>query len=241
MSSNFRFSSISDMLNKQATSRPNHVCLYYPDQVNPHTYVTLTYKQLNDVTDHLAQKYSKLIGENQRNATPIICMLANTSVDYLLTMYALLKLDVIVFLLSIRNSEAAIMHLLEKVNVSHLFYSNEYSSMSIKVATKFGSTVKHYRMETIHINELVECGESMFNSKIDINQLDQIHIIFHRYTLKLCFEHVYFVIFSSGSTSFPKPVRLTIRCVFGYYESYALEMNGRFWSEEDVVLSVMPL
>ena len=185
MSNTCRFTSIADMLNKQATYRSDRVCLYYPDQSDPHTYATLTYQQLNEVTNHLAHKYSVVIDENQKQEVPIVCLLANSSVDYLLTIYALLKLDVIVYPLSIRNSEAAIMHLLEKSNVSHLFYSDDYASTSVQVVKKFGSTINLYRMMVIPIAELAECGESTFKPTKETDQLDQIRMIFHRYVLKL--------------------------------------------------------
>lgn len=50
-----------------------------------------------------------------------------------------------------------------------------------------------------------------------------------------------FIYFSSGSTSFPKPIRLATRCLFGYFETYGLEMNKDFWTDEDTVLTVQPL
>jgi acyl-CoA synthetase (AMP-forming)/AMP-acid ligase II len=136
MSSKLRFSSITEMLNKQAENHSDRLCVYYPDRTDWQTYATLTYKQFNDVTNHMAQEYSNIISQNQTNETSVVCLLANSSIDYLLIMYALLKLDVIVYPLSIRNSEAATMHLLEESNVSYLFYSDEFLSISEKVATK---------------------------------------------------------------------------------------------------------
>lgn len=47
--------------------------------------------------------------------------------------------------------------------------------------------------------------------------------------------------FSSGSTSFPKPIRLSTRYLFGYFESYASEKDNRFWTEDDVILTLLPL
>jgi acyl-CoA synthetase (AMP-forming)/AMP-acid ligase II len=185
MAIHFRFSSITDMLEKQAQSRAHQSCLLYPDQIDPHKYATLTYKQLNEVTNHVAQKFAAQIECSCTNETPVVCLLANSNVSYLLSIYALLKLNVIVFPLSIRNSDAAIVHLLKNANVSHLFYSNQYSPVAMKIDVKFGSTIKLHSFEEIRIAELLELGESSFKSTAGMDELEQIRIIFHRYTCRL--------------------------------------------------------
>jgi acyl-CoA synthetase (AMP-forming)/AMP-acid ligase II len=185
MNIDFRFSSIIDMLKKQAESRADQVCLLYPDQTDPHKYATLNYKQLNEVTNHVAQKFSVQVEQNSTNKTPVVCLLANSNVTYLLSIYALLKINVIVYPLSVRNSDAAIMHLLEKSNVSHLFYAEQYSSVAIKIGIKFGLAIEVLPFEEIHITELVELGESTFKPTADMNELERVRIIFHRYTREL--------------------------------------------------------
>lgn len=180
MNKHLRFTSFVDMLKKQAKNHSKRICLYYPEKADPSQYATLTYEQLDDVTDHLAEKFALLVEKKSSGEVPVVCLLANSSPDYLLTVFALLKLDVIVYPLSIRNSEAAIMYLLEKSSVSYLFYSDEYSAMRDAAATKLGSVITMHRMESIEITELVQAGHSNFNSKMDIDQLDQIRFIFHR-------------------------------------------------------------
>jgi acyl-CoA synthetase (AMP-forming)/AMP-acid ligase II len=176
MATELRFTSIADMLNKHAQNQPNKQCLYYPDQSQLHTYATLTFKQFNEYTDHLAEKFSDIVGQNQTNETPVVCLLANSNANYLLTIYALFKLNVTVFPLSIRNSNAAIKHLLEKSNASYLFYSGEFSS----TATSFGSSVTLYQMEEMNFNQPLTHRQSTFRSTTDTNELDRICIIFHR-------------------------------------------------------------
>lgn len=51
----------------------------------------------------------------------------------------------------------------------------------------------------------------------------------------------FFAYFSSGSTAYPKPIRLTTRYLFGFFESYRFEANGNFWSSDDTVLLLLPL
>ena len=176
MAAELRFSSIADMLEKHAKNRPDHPCLYYPDQADSDTYATLTYKQLNEVTNYLAEKFSAVLGQFQTNECPVVCLLANSNVNYLLTIYALFKLDVVVFPLSIRNSEAATKHLLEITKASYLFYSDEFSAM----VKSFDSETRLYQMEEMTIAELITHEKSTFRSSADINKLDQIQIIFHR-------------------------------------------------------------
>lgn len=168
------------MLNKRAQDCPDHICLYYPDQEKSHTYSTLTYKQFNEATNHLAQKFLMILDKDETDETPIVCLLANSDINYLLTIYALFKLNVIIYPLSIRNSEAAIIHLLEKSNVSHLFYSDEFSSIASNVRIEFGSKVSLHQMKEINVVQLVSYGKSSFESKADIDELDRIRMIFHR-------------------------------------------------------------
>lgn len=180
METDFRFSSIADMLSKHAQHRPDHECLYYPDRVQPLTYATLTYDQLNKVTNHLAHKLSVLLSQNELEEPPVICLLANSDTSYLLTIYALFKLNVIVYPLSVRNSNAAVIHLLEKSNVSYLLYSNEFSSTADSVRSKFGSKISLHMMEEVDIAQLISSEEIVFETKTDTNELDRIRIIFHR-------------------------------------------------------------
>ena len=93
----------------------------------------------------------------------------------------MLKLDVIVFPLSIRNSEAAIMHLLQKSNASHLFYSNEYLPLAMKINEEFGEKLKLYAFQDICIATLTQLEESTFKPIADVDELERIRIIFHRY------------------------------------------------------------
>ena len=174
------FLSIADMLNKHAQHHPDHKCLYYPDRAEPHTYATLTYEQLNRVTNHLAYNFVQLLGQNETEEPSIVCLLANSDTSYLLTIYALFKLNVIIYPLSVRNSDAAVMHLLEKSNVSYLLYSNEFSSTADSVRSKFGSKISLHLMEEIDVDQLVLSKEIPFEPKLSANELDRVRIIFHR-------------------------------------------------------------
>ena len=180
MTTNLRFLSITDMLHRQAQDRSDHICFYYPNPTDPYAYATLTYKQFNDITNRLAQKLMGLFNLNQNDEVPVVALLSNSSVSYLLTIYALVKLHVIIYPLSIRNSEAAIMHLLKQSNVIHLFYSNDFSVMADKVRTNLSSVESHL-IKDISIVELLQCKELTFELKLNINELDQVSFIMHRY------------------------------------------------------------
>jgi acyl-CoA synthetase (AMP-forming)/AMP-acid ligase II len=176
MATKLRFSSIADMLEKHAQNHSDQVCLYYPDQMESDTYAALTFNQLNNVTNYLAKKFSAVFSQNQSNESPIVCLLGYSNANYLLTIYALFKLDVIIFPLSIRNSAAAIKHLLETSNASYLFYSDEFSSK----INSFDSSISLHRMEEMNIAQLISHTKSSFELKSDPNELDRIRIIFHR-------------------------------------------------------------
>ena len=76
---------------------------------------------MNTAANHLASKYAKQIDISSCSQKPIVVgLLGNSSTDYLLTLYGLVKLGVLVFPLSIRNSKDALEHLIKETEMSYL-------------------------------------------------------------------------------------------------------------------------
>ena len=126
------FSSLTGALQYQARTRPNKTAILYPDpKSNWKEYSTLTYKQYDNITNHLAESISEYFPSLSSSIETITCgLLAADNIKYLLSEYALLKLpNVIMFPISSRNSQAAVEHLLKETKTSLLLISSQYVSM----------------------------------------------------------------------------------------------------------------
>ncbi|CAF0954297.1 unnamed protein product, partial [Didymodactylos carnosus] len=172
-------SAIGQILEYQASQRPNHLCLLYPDlSFNFTQYASLTYAQVNNITNNLAEQFSQYISQKDM---PVVCLLANNNVDCLLMLYALLKLNIIVFPLSTRNSQAAIVHLVNETQASHLFTTEQYSS----IAEQFkDSTTKIVKLDKLNLNDLQQQSTSSFQKWVETEE-DRIRMIFHRFHIFL--------------------------------------------------------
>ncbi|CAF0959524.1 unnamed protein product [Didymodactylos carnosus] len=202
---------IGQIFEYQALKRPKQACLLYSDSVHKFSqYSSLTYKQVNDITNNLAQQFSQHI--SQMNNT-VVCLLANNSVDYLLTLYALLKLNVTVFPLSTRNSPAAIVDLVIKTKASHLFISEQYWSIV--------EQLKNLTLESVKLDEL------------DITSLQQSTLSFPKFAETE--DRIQMIFHSSGSTSFPKPIHFLGKNILDYYDIFT-SVNSEYWKENDTVL-----
>jgi long-subunit acyl-CoA synthetase (AMP-forming) len=104
----------------------------------------------------------------------VVGLLANSSTDYLLTMYSLFKLGVVIFPLSIRNSKAALEHLIKTTGVSYLII--EPGQIHVEL-----DGLKVIPLENIDWNSCDDNFPCSFN-KTDSDSLERIQIIFHRYT-----------------------------------------------------------
>ncbi|UJR29759.1 hypothetical protein I4U23_017307 [Adineta vaga] len=225
---NLPFSSISGALEYQSEQKPNNLAILYPDpDQNYHEYASLTYKQYNNLTNHLAEKISSYLPNLSSNQSITCGLLSNGGIEYLLCQYSLLKLsNVIMFPISARNSPSAIEHLLKETQTCLLITTSFYLPM-IKTIQQENSQLQSLKIllldsEEFLIENLLKLKDvqSTFKSKHNSNQLNQVVVILH----------------SSGSTSHPKPIYLTNRYFLISYSSY-LSINKHFWNENDIVIT----
>lgn len=128
---NLPFLSIAGAVEYQAKMRPEKTALLYPNpNTNSTEYASLTYKQLNNAANHLAEKFSKYLSPDSSTESVICGILAAGGIKYFLSQYALLKLrNVIMFPISERNSQSAIEHLLRTTKTSFLLSTRQYLPM----------------------------------------------------------------------------------------------------------------
>lgn len=120
-------------LNKVCKDNGDRILAYYHSNKSFHS---LTYAQVDLVATNLACKWSSIIKD-----TRTVSYLADHSIDYLIVLLALLKLRVIPFLISPRNSQAAIVHLMKTTTSKFLLASKKYQSIAMAIS----SSVKDMR------------------------------------------------------------------------------------------------
>jgi acyl-CoA synthetase (AMP-forming)/AMP-acid ligase II len=188
---NVPFSSIVGALEYQAQMRPEKSAILYPDpNTNSTEYASLTYKQYNNVTNHLAEKICKYLPPFSETE-PITCgLLSVGGIEYLLSQYALLKLsNVIMFPISARNSEAAVEHLIKETKTILLLTTSQYLPMIKKIQQQFESLKillldsEEFKIEELLKNKDIEC--SVTSGVITLKrsreeELNKIVLILHR-------------------------------------------------------------
>ncbi|CAF4038801.1 unnamed protein product [Rotaria magnacalcarata] len=226
------FSSIAGALEYQAQTRPEKPAILYPDSSkNSREYTSLTYRQYNNVVNDLADKISKYLPFSSSDE-PVTCgLLAIGGIEYIVSQYALMKVpNVIMFPISARNSQAAVEHLLRQSKTVLLITTLVYLPMVKIIQEKEEFQLlkvivweqDEFKIEEFIKNKDVEhplISDGIVSSKSKDEILNKVVIILH----------------SSGSTAFPKPIRITNRYFLISLTLY-LTLEKHFWVEDDVVL-----
>lgn len=135
-------------------------------------YASATFAQVNNAANYLAGKYAKQINLSTNEQKQIVVgLLANNSLDYLLTQYSLVKLGVVVFQLSTRNSKAAMEHLIKSTGVSYLVVGPGQIPIEI-------DGVKVITLEEVDMNVVNNTTYPFVSS--NENLLERVQMIFHR-------------------------------------------------------------
>lgn len=198
MAIEYPYSSLVDMLAYQVGQRPDQCCLLYPHPLRTNRYMSITYKQFDTLLNRLASKLLTILPDlnDTRSGifqTPVVSLLANSDVNYLLMIYSLLKLDIVVFPLSTRNDTEAIQHLIEKADSKYLFVSSQYLKTAEDAKTNLNSSFHIQILDDLYLtnDELLhqreEPSDQFFSERQPSlkkeDELERAPLIFHRYML----------------------------------------------------------
>lgn len=157
-------------------------------------YKTLTYADVDRIGTNLACEWdSKVKGYD------VVAFIADHSIQYFLCVLACLKLRVTFLALSPRNSEAAIVNLLQKTDCRFIFSTDKYASLAQSAAGQVDGTVCHVLPPFNLAGRLKQPLNPTAFKILDKN------------FSKKDIEKTCAIIHSSGSTAFPKPIRLSNR------------------------------
>ncbi|KAL7310836.1 hypothetical protein PS15m_010280 [Mucor circinelloides] len=159
-----------------------------------HGYKTLTYAEVDRVATNLACQW-----KNKVKGYKTVAFMADQSVQYFLCVLACLKLRVTFLALSPRNSEAAVANLLAKTDCHFLFATNKYATLAQSAAAQVDGTTC----------EVLPSFDLVGRLKQPLNPLAS--KILDKHFSEKDIEQTCAIIHSSGSTAFPKPIRLSNR------------------------------
>ncbi|KAI8580711.1 hypothetical protein K450DRAFT_235591 [Umbelopsis ramanniana AG] len=172
-----------------------------PDDEHP---CSLTYREVDIITSNLAHRL-----QNQYDLQgQALAYLADNSLQYGLYLLAFVKLECRVMLLSPKNSETAMVDLMKRTDTKFLVHNKRFAKESSSVIDQIdgGTTFLAFDVDTEETKELDNGAQSIWlterNSEVKS-------------------EKIAFIIHSSGTTGFPKPIYLSNRYMLHMLNNYA--------------------
>ncbi|CEI89605.1 hypothetical protein RMCBS344292_03956 [Rhizopus microsporus] len=181
-------------LNKVCKDNGDRIIAYY---YSNNGFRSLTFAQVDRIATNLACKWSSIIKDTQT-----VSYLADHGIDYLIVFLALLKLRVTPFLISPRNSQAIIVHLMKTTQSKFLLASKKYQSIAMAIS----SSVKGMRelimnplqLDVLTMEPYYPDYQSILNHNYISSDITKTTLIMH----------------SSGTTNFPKPIYCSNKYMF---------------------------
>ncbi|KAG1469343.1 hypothetical protein G6F56_003309 [Rhizopus delemar] len=188
----------------------------------------MTYEEVDRITTNLACDWVE-----EGKCSGVVSYINHQSVNFLITLMAMVKSRAVLFAISPRNSEAAIADLLEKTQSKMLFVPSKYKIVAQNAVAK----VEEANMTIIPPYDF----ESLLKKPLNPRYAKILDISFSKEDL----EKEALIIHTSGTTGFPKPIYLSNRYllnVAGTFSRYK-EQNPRvdILCQEDVFFSPAPL
>ncbi|KAI7859649.1 hypothetical protein BDC45DRAFT_590210 [Circinella umbellata] len=185
---------------------------------------TLSYSQVNCISTNLANKWSSSL-----NGIKTIGLIADHSIYYMVTMLAIFKLQPVLLALSPRNSIEANVNLMAKTNTHFVIASQKYADVANQCASKIPGGCNIKILEPFDLEKLSQPSTAMRSASKTASIMD--------------IEKIVLIIHSSGSTEFPKPIRLSNRYMFGLVQLLTSKMqeDAHCLESSDVMLASFPL
>ncbi|KAI1101066.1 L-aminoadipate-semialdehyde dehydrogenase [Jackrogersella minutella] len=197
---NTSIDSINDLVVNRATTFPFKALLAYPGKDGKYVYYTA--KELDSFADEAAKQYSGLglVPKTGQGESEVVAILGPSNLDYIITILALTRIGFGILFLSTRLSVDAYVSLLGKTKSHNIIAASNYIATAGQVAERYEVSQFAMLTESAYMN--VDSTGSRFERLVKIEDEDQ---------------KVAFIIHSSGSTGFPKPIFQTHRsCLTNY-------------------------
>lgn len=192
--------SLNKLFTTRVRSTPNSVVVAFPrasSSAATFEYDEITYRQLDALVSQAARGYADTLSPRQVGQPLLtVGLLAESGFDYVVTELALARLGHCVLLLSPNNSVPAISNLLQVTKAVHLLHSPRYASVAAECVKGVPSTVTLQEWISARSTD-THSGDQSPQSTLTQSQES---------------EETAFIVHSSGSTGFPKPIPITCVC-----------------------------
>ncbi|KAG7444789.1 L-aminoadipate-semialdehyde dehydrogenase [Guyanagaster necrorhizus] len=216
----FKAKSITELVAIRARDQPNDPAIYTGSPEDGFAVVlrSLTFSQIQSAVDRLAWHYYTvgLASKTAPGEVPpaqTIAVLTSTAIDESLLEMALAKLGLTALLLSVNNSVPAVAHLTKLTNATHLIYGTKF----IQEAHDAQRLLRNqgYSVELVEDKRFPLWG----SEGVESTKIKPFPAVL---TPEQETKRPAVILHSSGSTGFPKPVRITH---YGLIANVALNQN----------------
>lgn len=190
--------SVNELLRRRVQDHPDEIVVTVPDR--HFNYSTYTFHQLDQAVSKLAWRLTTepwvsagLLSEQ----TPVVGFLSKSGFHYATHALALSRLGWTILFLSPNNSPAALEHLLRRTNCSTILVQPGLA----KLASQAKALIDQSSGANVSIESFSEA--SIWEAS---NSVESCPARFDEQTES---DHIAFIIHSSGSTGFPKPIFIT--------------------------------
>ncbi|CAG8488325.1 14923_t:CDS:10 [Dentiscutata erythropus] len=160
------------------STRPKEKVLLAP---NGAEYKEFNFRDLDLIINKYANYWSKQLKNETLKKNNVIGYLSQSGPEYLYNFMALWKLGFTVLFLSPKNSEPALIHLLQEAKSSILIYDSQFSKISNNVQNELGSQhlqmLKIFQLPNNLKNENIDYSAPVL--KLDDNSYEKTIAIFH--------------------------------------------------------------
>ncbi len=219
------FKDFANILNVQALTHKDDTYIRYFTKSG---FKTLSYSQEDHISTNLACEWASKVQN-----VDVISYIGDRSVNYVIILLAIVKLRVTIMTISPDNSEAANVNLLEKTQASIIIADNKYES----IAKSSASQVPGVEVAVVDPLDIEALLQKPLNPS-------------HKNILKYEFsdtdlDKTVFIMYSSGSTSFPKAIFISNNFFINVFSAYCTASNGdndKFkLDEHDTTLPCVPM
>lgn len=151
--------------------------------IHENEYKSLTYDQVDKITTYLAVSYpwaTSLLLSGEPDA--VVSYINDHSIDYLLTLLALMKLRVALFTISPRNSQGSVQSLMESTNSKLIIVGEKYEQLAKDAISTLPDTkcivLQKLDIETLLLKEPHDT--SILNRSFSDDDILKPVLIFHR-------------------------------------------------------------
>ncbi|TID06887.1 Non-canonical non-ribosomal peptide synthetase FUB8 [Colletotrichum higginsianum] len=198
---------VTDLLLRRVEEAPDVDVLAYPATARGRDdYVNYTAKDLDRFADEAARKYAQagLLPENPSSSqAEVVALLANSDLNYVVSMFALSRMGFAVLYLSTRLSPEAYVNLLKKTDCHRIVVADRYGDAAAQINAHSDSPVSTFGIL----------------DKADYDVAEPSGERFPVFSHPNAGQRISFIVHSSGSTGLPKPIFQTHAACISNYSS----------------------